>query len=87
MLALLLLSGVAGAQTSTAPTETADIAAIRVKANAGDAEAQADLGYAYVNGRGVPQDAAQAAAWTRKAADQGLAVAQSNLAVMYRDCA
>ena len=52
----------------TEPTETADIAALRAKANAGNAAAQWLLGYAYQVGRGVPQDDAQAVAWYRKAA-------------------
>ena len=69
----------------TEPTETAEIAALRVKANAGDADAQYKLGYAYENGQGVPQDYAQAAAWFRKAAEQGDAVAQFNLGAMYRN--
>ena len=34
--------------------------------------------------RGVPQDRAQAAAWYRKAAEQGDAQAQFNLGLMYR---
>ena len=34
-------------------------------------------------GQGVPQDAAQAVAWFRKAADQGYAGAQNNLGVMH----
>ena len=37
----------------------------------------------YANGRGVPQDYAEAAKWYRKAADQGNAYAQSNLGWMY----
>jgi len=37
----------------------------------------------YLNAQGVPQDYAQAVAWYRKAADQGLAAAQSNLGEMY----
>ncbi len=37
----------------------------------------------YGNGRGVPQDDAQAVAWWRKAADQGFADAQYILGVMY----
>jgi len=49
----------------------------------GDAEAQNILGAMYENGRGVPQDYAQAAAWYRKAAEQGLADAQYNLGVLY----
>ena len=37
----------------------------------------------YANERGVPQNDAQAVAWYRKAADQGLATAQYNLGTMY----
>ncbi|BBP01315.1 hypothetical protein SFSGTM_20230 [Sulfuriferula nivalis] len=39
----------------------------------------------YRDGQGVPQDYAQAVTWTRKSADQGLAVAQVNLGLLYRD--
>ena len=37
----------------------------------------------YVEGRGVPQDDAEAVRWHRRAAEQGYAVAQYNLGVMY----
>jgi TPR repeat protein len=37
----------------------------------------------YVRGAGVTQDYAQAVIWFRKAAEQGDAVAQNNLGVMY----
>jgi len=37
----------------------------------------------YANGRGVPQDAAEAVKWYRKAADQGDATGQYNLGWMY----
>ena len=37
----------------------------------------------YENGTGVPRDATEAVNWYRKAADQGLAVAQSQLGAMY----
>jgi TPR repeat protein len=37
----------------------------------------------YANGQGVPQDDTQAAAWYRKAADQGNATAQTNFGIMY----
>jgi TPR repeat protein len=46
-------------------------------------EAQHNLGNMYRNGEGVQQDFKQAAAWYRKAADQGFANAQGNLGVMY----
>jgi TPR repeat protein len=37
----------------------------------------------YLNGDGVPQDYAQAAAWFRKAAKQGIATAQNDLGTLY----
>ena len=37
----------------------------------------------YANGEGVVEDDAEAARWYRLAADQGHAIAQSNLGVMY----
>ena len=77
---LLVVSGVAGAQTP----ENRLVEAIRVKANAGDAEAQWLLGLLYANGQGgVPQDYAQGVAWYRKAAEQGYAAAQSHLGFAY----
>ena len=36
-------------------------------------------------GEGVPQDYAEAAKWSRKAAEQGNAMAQSNLGLMYEN--
>jgi TPR repeat protein len=41
------------------------------------------LGDAYAKGQGVPRDFAQAAAWYRRAADQGNADAQYSLGEMY----
>ena len=46
-------------------------------ADQGDAQAQFNLGLMYANGRGVPQDAAQALTWFRKAAAQGHATGPS----------
>ena len=77
VVAVLLVSGVAWAQTP------ADIAALRVQANAGDADAQTSLAIAYFNGEGIPQDDAQAMLWFRKAAEQGDADAQFNLGAIY----
>ncbi len=48
-----------------------------------DADAQFTLGSMYENGKGVPQDDAQAVRWYRLAAAQGDAEAQNNLGVMY----
>ena len=52
-------------------------------AEAGDAEAQTDLGFMYANGLGVPQDYTEALKWYRKAAIQGYTKAQYALGAMY----
>src|SRR5689334_6799617 len=54
----------------------------RPVAEAGDANAQYNIGMLYARGQGVPQDYRQAAEWYRKAAEQGVAAAQYNLGVM-----
>src|SRR5690606_38651112 len=56
---------------------------LQARAEAGDAEAQRNLGSIYQMGQGVPQDLEQAARWYRAAAEQGHAVAQLNLAMLY----
>jgi hypothetical protein len=45
--------------------------------------AQYCVGLAYYKGDGLPQNYVQAAAWYRKAAEQGLSSAQNNLAAAY----
>ena len=57
----------------------------RLAADQGLASAQFYLGFMYGDGRGVPQDDAEAARWYRLAADQGLASAQFYLGLMYDD--
>lgn len=57
----------------------------RKAAEGGHAEAQANLGTAYVWGRGVPKDLALAASWYRKAAEQGNVHGQLSLGTAYRD--
>src|SRR5262245_51555229 len=49
----------------------------------GDVYAQGMLGRHYEAGEGVRQDQAEALKWYRKAADQGLAIAQYNVGVFY----
>ncbi len=56
---------------------------LRPLAEQGFAHAQAGLGIIYYNGKGVPQNHAEAAKWYRKAAEQGHADAQINLGLMY----
>ena len=56
---------------------------IRPLADQGNALAQFLLGLMYVEGRGVPQNDAEAVKWFRLAADQGSASARNNLGVAY----
>jgi uncharacterized protein len=57
----------------------------RTLAEQGDAEAQFNLGVCYQEGKGVPQDFAEAVKWFHKAADQGLRPAQMKLGVCYQN--
>jgi len=56
---------------------------VKVKAEAGDAESEVELGLRYDKGAGVVEDHAEAAKWYRKAAEQNHAEAQYNLGVGY----
>ena len=60
-----------------------EIRTCRLRAEQGDAKAQAELGYRYSHGQGVPQDYAESFNWRRKAADQGQAKGEDGLAFMY----
>ena len=60
-----------------------DIDATRKKAEEGDALSQHNLGVAYFNGEGVPQDYSLAFSWHSKAAEQGHAQAISDLGLYY----
>eukprot|EP00729_Bicosta_minor_P022301 gene22301-biopygen21355 len=53
------------------------------KGVAQDHVAQHNLGYMYDTGRGVEQDHVEAAKWSRKSAEAGIAAAQCNLGVAY----
>ncbi|MFM1891146.1 MAG: hypothetical protein RLZ44_223 [Pseudomonadota bacterium] len=64
--------------------EEPTIAALQKAAEAGDAAAQFDLGYAYYHGRGVARDLAASTHWFAAAARQGLPEAQFNLGNAYR---
>jgi TPR repeat protein len=52
-------------------------------AQAGLARAQSNMGAAFLEGRGVERDLEKAAAWLRRAAEQGDAGGQRNLALCY----
>jgi TPR repeat protein len=79
LLALFFAGSILG-QATPGP----DIAALKAKAEAGDAAAQLELGLAYHDGKGVPLNDAMAARWIRKSADQGYAPAQNELGILYR---
>ena len=60
-----------------------DLDSLRQEAEQGDVEAQYKLGYAYYDGKGVPQDYAESLKWFRKAAEQWNAKAQYSLGNSY----
>ena len=76
---LLLFVLLAAAGFAQAP----DFAETKKKAEAGDANAQDNLGSMYAKGEGVLKDYAEAVKWFRKAADQGHADAQKSLGNKY----
>ena len=81
MLACLLLGPV---QTAGAGEWTPEmVAEVKAQAEAGDADAQFNLGLTYYHGQGVRQDYAEARRWYEKAVAQGHPQAQLNLGVMY----
>jgi len=62
-----------------------DARACLVRAERGDANAQYELARLYYQGKGVPENYAEAFDWYRKAADQGNAKAQYGLAFLYQE--
>lgn len=74
---------VALALCATVQAQTAQIDALRERAEQGDAAAQYELGLGYKLGERVPQDAVEAARWYRLAAEQGYASAQYGLGSAY----
>jgi len=58
--------------------------ALLAKANAGDAASEYLVAIEYQKGDVVPRDFVQAANWYRKAADQGYALAQYRLGLLYQ---
>lgn len=71
------------AQEKKDPELQAVIAAIRVKAEGGDAESQYRMGLYYLEGQGVEKNFDTAFAWFSKASDQNFAPAQYDLGVMH----
>jgi uncharacterized protein len=84
LLCLVITSSasIAGQPSITAQSG-ANLAETKTKAEAGDAEAQSNLGWAYYNGDGVVEDAVEAVKWFRRSAEQGNASGQNRLGVAY----
>jgi len=72
-----------GAKAKAEPRPPDPIADLRARAEAGNADAQDNLGVMYATGRGVAKDDTEAARLYRLAADQGHAGGQFNLGWMY----
>lgn len=81
----LFMAGSMATAAQTAGPATGIDPALLARANAGDAAAQVQVGESYAAGKGVAADAKQAAAWYRKAADQGNIPGEIHLANLYRD--
>ncbi len=59
------------------------IRGFRKAAEQGNAASQVNLGHAYAEGRGAPQDYQEALKWYRKATEQGYVPAQVHLDTVY----
>jgi TPR repeat protein len=81
ILSALCLIGLAFAQ-QTSPS-AGNVSALRSRAEAGDANAQVDLGLAYRLGEIVEKNYAESMTWYAKAAKQGNANAMFNVATFY----
>jgi TPR repeat protein len=82
--ALALVTMITTICSGQSPTQPNGIdPALMAKASAGKPDAQFRVGAQYELGAHVTKDPAQAAAWYRKAADQGFAQAQHSLGVLY----
>jgi TPR repeat protein len=74
-----------GAEDIQAQEATASIEQLARKAEAGDVQAQFQLGLAYDGGRGVLRDFEEAQKWYRRAAEGGHAEAQNSLGSMLQE--
>lgn len=81
ILVMIALSMISAAQSSTAAAGIDP--ALLARANAGNADAEFRVGVQYELGAKVKKDPAQAAAWYRKAAENGDVRAQHSLGVLY----
>ncbi len=77
-----LLKRQADAEQNAAAAAANGVEALTALSLRGNSAATLRLARMYVRGDGVVEDSAEAVKWYRKAAEQGNAVAQSNLGVM-----
>ncbi len=90
VMVLITLSGpaLAGFEDGVAAAKRGDYAVayreFRPLAEAGDPQAQPNLGVMSYNGRGVERNFTEAAKWFRRAAERGVAEAQSSHGYMYQ---
>lgn len=70
-------------ETKPSPLTQSEISQLQRNADAGEANAQEELGRAYQEGNGVAKNPTQAAKWYQKAAAQGNAGAENDLGVLY----
>jgi TPR repeat protein len=86
-LTLLACAPANGAEISgwaiRAVATTRAVPQVTLAAERGDARAQAQLGFMYATGRGVPQNRVLAAYWYRRGAEQGNPAAQHLLGLAY----
>lgn len=78
-----LISNQAPSQNPSTQYATMPLDQLTKSAQAGQAPAQFFLANRYKHGQGVAQDPAQAFAWFKRAADQGIPAAQLNVGQMY----
>lgn len=89
LIGLLLLCALSVSCVSPPPTpiqpllEGPAVVDLLKRAQAGDANAQNELGIHYSEGKGLPQNYFEAKDWFKKAADQGHTGAQVNLGTLY----
>ena len=79
-LSLAVLGPPVQAQDTPSAQELADL---RARAEAGEADAQTNLAFMYASGDGVLEDDGEAARWFRLAAEQGHPDAQTGLGWRY----
>ena len=82
LLAVCFAAALALTAAGRAEEGASEVESLRKRAERADAVSQFELGVRYYEGRGVPQDRAEAAKWFREAAERGNGPAQYRLGIM-----